>query len=159
MCTIPIFKNPKVFMIPIKDEKKEEDGWIQQAWFPWQVCTNCLAGRAKGRCSLYVHAIQVPKPFMVEARRPGEKTDNDAAYGWFTNDWRDAFLRKDLGYYKLWICRDGTENYLVSVIDALFPCCEDYTNSNIRLMCRMGGGYVDGAGGAGLVDFSIADSL
>jgi hypothetical protein len=141
ICTIPIFKNPKVFMIPVKAEEEEKDGWIRQAWFPWQVCVNCLAGRAKTRCTLWLRALRVQTPMKIESRRPDQTTADDEAYGWFAAANRDAFLAKDLGYYDLWLCRDGTQKPLVSVLHAFFLCLEDYADSSIRLMCRTAAWY------------------
>jgi hypothetical protein len=100
MCTIPLFKNPKLFMMPLKQEMEEdEDGWIKQAWYPWQVCTNCIAVRAKGRCSRWGHSIFVQDTLKVELRRPGEQTLDDISYAWFDKDMRDDFFDQDLGYF------------------------------------------------------------
>ena len=39
--------------------------------------------------------------------RPGEQSEYDV-YAWFTDN-RDALLNKDLGFYDLWMCRDGVK--------------------------------------------------
>jgi hypothetical protein len=96
-CT-PIFKQPKLLMIPVKHEQPALHGNTHQVWYPWQVCTNCLAVRAKSRCSLWAYSIQVQELIAVYELRPGETSDDDTVYGWFT-DYRDAFLGKDLGFY------------------------------------------------------------
>ncbi len=107
LCMTPLFKHPKVFMVPVKREQQNSDGSFLQAWFPWQVCTNCIAGRAKGRCSLWYTSLHINTPMRVHHLMPGQVSDDDYSYGWFTNDVRDAFLSKDLGFYELWQCRDG----------------------------------------------------
>lgn len=101
-------------MVPIKGEQPLDDGRIQQEWYPWQVCTNCIAGRAKARCSHWYAAIQITMatttiPLKVYTLQPGQSSEEDKAYGWFTKDVRDAFLGKDLGYYYPWECRDGVK--------------------------------------------------
>jgi hypothetical protein len=101
-------------MMPLKDEEKEKGGFIRQAWFPWQVCVNCIAGRAKRRCTLWVKALNVHTPIKIESRKPDQTTADDMAYGWFAAN-RHAFMDKDLGYYDSWLCRDGTQKRLVSV--------------------------------------------
>ncbi|PVH90687.1 hypothetical protein DM02DRAFT_710307, partial [Periconia macrospinosa] len=113
ICTTPIFQSPKVFMIPVKQEQQLVDGRVLQAWFPWQVCTNCLAGRAKGRCSHFFQALQVQQPMRTFVLRPGEQSEFDV-YAWFTDN-RNGFLAKDLGFYDLWMCRDGVERTMADV--------------------------------------------
>lgn len=115
ICTTPIFKHPKVLMIPIKNEKQLDDGRIGQAWFPWQVCTNCIAGRAKCRCSLWYAAMQITTPIQVYKLQPGQVSDWDSSYGWFTG-LRDYFSMKDLGYYELWECHDGMKRTIVRLL-------------------------------------------
>jgi hypothetical protein len=112
MGTTPIFKHPKVWMMPISREQLLDNGDMAQAWFPWQVCTNCIAVRAKTRCSHWHKSLGMKEPLAVFRLKPGEKSPNDA-YTWFTPSVRDAFLNKDLGYYELWTCRDGTQKPLV----------------------------------------------
>ncbi|OAK93383.1 hypothetical protein IQ06DRAFT_311627 [Phaeosphaeriaceae sp. SRC1lsM3a] len=112
MGTTPIFKHPKVWMMPISEEQQLDNGDIAQAWFLWQVCTNCMAVRAKARCSHWHRALGVREPLAVFHLKPGEKSSYDA-YAWFTPSVRDAFLNKDLGYYDLWTCRDGTQKSML----------------------------------------------
>lgn len=113
--TTPIFKHPKVFMMPIKMERTRSNGDVEQAWWPWQVCTNCMAVRAKGRCSKWHDALNHPgqQPLRVYIVKPGQKSPLDAPYAWFT-DVRDDFMAKDLGYYFLWERRDGQMSATVS---------------------------------------------
>jgi hypothetical protein len=69
-------------MIPVKHEQPASHGSKHQVWYPWQVCTNCLAVRAKGRCSLWAYSIQVQEPIAVYELQPGEVSDEDTVYGW-----------------------------------------------------------------------------
>ena len=85
-------------MLPVKQEGLAPNGKVHQAWYPWQVCANCLAVRAKGRCSLWAYSVQVKEPLVVYELQPGGVSEYDAVYGWFT-DARDAFMGKDIGYY------------------------------------------------------------
>jgi hypothetical protein len=113
MGTTPLFKHPKVWMIPVADEQQLSNGDVAQAWFPWQACTNCIAARAKSRCSHWLKAIRVQQPIEVFRLKPGERSANDVSYGWFTPSFRDAFLNKDLGFYDPWTRRDGTQSQTV----------------------------------------------
>jgi hypothetical protein len=118
MCTTPIFRAPRLMMMPTsKQEEQLSNGDTGQAWWPWQVCTNCIAGRAKRRCSLWHAALQVQQPIASYRLRPGQASDNDRAYGWFTDDMRDGFMDSDWGYYGMWLCRDGTSRELVRSLD------------------------------------------
>ncbi|ORY05497.1 hypothetical protein BCR34DRAFT_604530 [Clohesyomyces aquaticus] len=112
MSTVPLFKSPKVLMILVKNEEPRGDGGVYQAWFPWQMCTNCIAGRAVGRCSLFVAALEEQTPLRVLSVAPGQASEDDDCYGWFTDDSRDAFLNKDLGFFELWLCRDDQHRHL-----------------------------------------------
>lgn len=95
--TTPIFKHPKIFMVPVKDEHPRSNGDVEQTWWPWQVCTNCIAVRAKGWCEKWHVAMRLP-PTHSYVLKPGQKSELDAPYGWFT-DMKDSFMDKDLGYY------------------------------------------------------------
>jgi len=129
--TTPIFKHPKVFMMPIKMERTHSNGDVEQAWWPWQVCTNCMAVRAKGRCSKWHEAMTRAgqQPLRVYIVKPGQKSPYDAPYAWFT-DARDDFMAKDLGYYFLWERRDGQMSNTVRTRTLPFSlslplsCCE-----------------------------------
>ncbi|KAF2844530.1 hypothetical protein T440DRAFT_484115 [Plenodomus tracheiphilus IPT5] len=103
--TTPIFKHPKVWMMPVKEEHVLDNGDMEQVWYPWQVCGNCIAVRAKVRCSLWYQALQIHEPLAIYKVKPGQESPLDV-YAWFSTV-RDSFLSKDIGYYGLWECRDG----------------------------------------------------
>jgi hypothetical protein len=134
MCTTPIFKSPKILMLPVKQGDPRSNGRVLQGWFPWQVCANCLAGRAMARCSLWRDALAINTPVAVRKVLPGQSSDYDQYYGWFTNH-RDAFLAKDVGYYGLWLCRDGQLRTTVSLV-LQHLLLKNLTNLLNRRMCR-----------------------
>ena len=124
---IPLFRNPKVYMMPVKLEKRDADGSFKQAWFPWQVCTNCLAGRVKGKCSHFHASLRIQQPLRVHTNlMEGDVTDDDIAYGWFTEV-------RDVGYTEPWLGRDGEERWLVWI---LLPFCIVAVLTTGRLMSR-----------------------
>lgn len=114
--TTPIFKHPKVLMMPIKRQRTHPNGDVEQAWWPWQVCTNCIAVRAKGHCSQWHNALSsraTQQPLQVYMVKPGRRSPLDAPYAWFT-DVHEQFMGKDLGYYFSWERRDGVKGPMVS---------------------------------------------
>lgn len=109
----PIFRHPKVWMTLVKSEHVLSNGNTLQTWWPWQVCANCIAVRAKGYCSLYMAALRHVDPALkIHMLEPRQQSATDCAYGWFT-DKRDLFMDKDIGYYNMWLSRAGKESRVV----------------------------------------------
>jgi hypothetical protein len=57
IATTPIFKRPKVWIVPIEQERVLGNGYIEQKWYPWQACPNCIAVPAKAWCSIWRAAV------------------------------------------------------------------------------------------------------
>jgi len=128
MATTPIFRHPKVFMMPIYYDRPLSDGTIEQIWYPWQVCTNCMAVRAKAHCELWNTALRVQQPLAVYHVRPGEDQTPFDVYAWFT-DVREGFMIKDLGFYGPWQCRDGAIRPMVCTMP-LYLLCRKQTRTD-----------------------------
>jgi hypothetical protein len=102
-------------MIPVKaDPEVGWDGRTRQAWYRWQVCANCIAARAKARCYNLAIALAQEEPLRVDLLQSGKQSEYNKAYGWFS-DVRDNFLAKDLGFYSLWLCRDGAKRTIADL--------------------------------------------
>jgi hypothetical protein len=147
ICTTPIFKSPKVLMILVKQDSPQSNGGVLQGWFPWQVCTNCLAGRAIVRCTLWRNALDIQTPWEVRLVMPGQSGDLDQSYGWFTGN-RDALLAKDVGYFDMWLCRDGQLRTMVS-LGLQHLLFKNFANLLNRRMCRAIAGQGRGVHTAG----------
>jgi hypothetical protein len=111
IAALALFRSPNIFMLPVRsavgDEQSLPNGRRRQRWWPWQVCANCLAVRAVGRCTSWRDAMAVSTPIRVFDLGLGEESEWDRAYGWFNESWRDRMLHQSLGFYDLWTGRDG----------------------------------------------------